>query len=170
MRSETNQDDSAIVLLAKGYEGGFVHRCVETLREAGIRTHLIGLQSQLIRSWHGVETKADFTLRQLPLCEKLKLVIIPGRPQCVSMLALEPLVPELIRYVLAQGGAVAVAKSAETALNRQIEDLPPNMRILPADINETHHLRQSDQADSDFIRSLVQRMTTSLHPQPTAVI
>lgn len=37
---------NAVILLAKGYDEGFVGRCVGNLREAGIRTHLVSLKSK----------------------------------------------------------------------------------------------------------------------------
>ncbi len=166
MRIKKSREQIAIILFARGYDEGFVNRCVGDLREAGIRTQLVGLTSQHVRSWHGVEIKADTVLRQLPVSEALKLVIIPGQPQSVSALAMEPLVPELVRHVLRQNGCVAVAKSAESFLERQKHELPTDMRIIPADICETQQLRQQDRADREFIRSLIQQLQS---PTPHAI-
>ena len=152
------RDRDAVILLAKGYDEGFVNQCVGELREAGIDTDLVGLESRYITSLHGVGIQADEVLRNWNPTEKTRLIVVPGGAECVTALAREPKVPELVRRVLSQDGWVAVEQSAESTLERQKEIMLPDQHILPPDIVNGHYLSQGNERTDDFIRSLIQRI------------
>ena len=154
-KQKKRSERDAVILLAGGYDEGFVSRCVSDLRDEGIRTHLIGTKSQFITGQHGVEIKADDVLRRWSKSSKTGLVVLPGRRECVKALAVEPEVPKLIRQVLKQDGCVAVAHSAESFLEQQKTEAPPDMRILPENIPNGRYLAQGADSDRDFIRSLI---------------
>ncbi len=157
MKQEARDSGTAAILLAKGFDEKFVNHCVAELREAGIRTYLVGL-TQLVRSWHGVQIRMDKLLRQISSTSNMKLLVIPGRSNCVTRLSLDPQVPEIVRHVLSQEGWVAVTQSAEATLERQKHEFPPNMQILPAGVCETRQLHQREQDDCTFIQSLIRHL------------
>ncbi len=155
-RSKCNAN-SAVILLANGYDEKFVNHCVRDFREAKIRTYLLG-RSRTATSWHGVEVHTDAQLREFSAVDKTLLVVVPGQPECVSNLALEPKVSEIVHKVLSKDGWLAVAHSAEAALERQKQELPPNMHILPDDLGTDHYFLQGKQDDHEFIRSLIHQL------------
>ena len=158
MSTEKKAVYDAVILLAKGYDEGFVSVCVGKLREAGIRTHLVGLKSQYVTSWHGIEMQADSLLRNWRFSESTRLVVVPGRSECVAALAREPMVSELVRDVLRQDGSIAAAYSAETLLAEHQQTLPADMSILPKEIDADHYLPQGLEEDHTFIRSIIKHI------------
>jgi putative intracellular protease/amidase len=110
--------DAALILLAQDFREGTTVFCLERLRQAGISVSLVGLSARLIRGYHGMAVKPDFSIEQLPGAVNYRLVIIPEGKACVSALLADPRVHQLIETTLHNRGLVAVMPDAEVMLEQ----------------------------------------------------
>ncbi len=118
----TNQNgrgsNAALILLAPNFIEGNIVFCLEQLRQAGIPVSLVGLSAGLIKGYHGMIVKPDYSLGQLSTIHGHKLVLLPDGKACIAALFADPRVHQLIKTTLKNNGLVAAMPDAEVMLEK----------------------------------------------------
>lgn len=113
-----NQQNKILILLAAGFEETAVAYCLDNMREAGLPISLVGLSAGILKSWHGLAVRPDYSLDQLTPEAANRGIIVPGGPQCVSALLTDPRIHQLLDATLQRGGFVAVLATAVPAFTQ----------------------------------------------------
>jgi putative intracellular protease/amidase len=109
---------TVLIPVASEFHEGTIVYFLEHLREAGISVSLVSLSNRLIRGYHGMVIKADFSLGQIPLHSDHKLLILPGGKACASALLADPRIHQLIDETLDNRGLVAAMPEMEVMLEQ----------------------------------------------------
>lgn len=108
-----------LVLVADGFREMAVLPCVTSLRNAGVKTLLVGLKGS-VRGTQGIAVTADALLGETPPDGADTLVVIPGGLRCTRALLTDPRVHQLLEDTMVQGGEVAVLAGAERLVDEAI--------------------------------------------------
>lgn len=112
-------DARVLVLIADGFRELVVLPCVATLREAGVKTMLVGLKPT-VRGANGIAVTADVLLGAMTAEEGDSMVVIPGGASCARALLTDPRVHLLLQDTMAHGGEVAVLSGAERLVDEMV--------------------------------------------------
>jgi putative intracellular protease/amidase len=109
-----------LVLLADGFREVAVLPCVASLRNAGVKTMLVGLKGSSVTGAQGIAVHPDALLSEMPAEEGETMVVVPGGPRCTRALLTDPRVHALLQEAVAHGGAVVVLSGAEQLVDQAI--------------------------------------------------
>jgi putative intracellular protease/amidase len=109
-----------LVLLADGFREVAVLPCVASLRNAGVKTMLVGLKGSSVTGAQGIAVHTDVLLSEMPAEEGETMVVVPGGPRCTRALLTDPRVHQLLAHAVAHGGNVAVLAGAERLVDKAI--------------------------------------------------
>jgi hypothetical protein len=112
-------DARVLVLVADGFREMAVLPCVTSLRNAGVKTVLVGLKRS-VRGAQGIAVTADALLGEMPPGEGDTLVVIPGALRCTKALLTDPRVHQLLAETIAHGGEVGVLSEAERLVDAAV--------------------------------------------------
>lgn len=129
----TTKNHALWVLLAPGFDEGFVAQCVAQFAAVGTPVLRVGLQAKKLTSQEGRRWRPDFYLLD---CDTLPQppsgVILPGGELCATHLLIDPRVHQLVGQVLQRGQPVAGAPVVAEVWQRMGTPPPRLFRELPS--------------------------------------
>jgi len=129
------KEDSILILITSGFEEESTVLSLKHLRQQGLKVDLVGLTAHSVTGAYGINVKPDYSLGSLEKENKPRLVVIPGGRKNAETLLADPRIHRLVAAATADGGYLAVLRSAEPAfVHTGMEQLlsAPNVVIQSA--------------------------------------
>lgn len=104
---DLNSNHHALILLGPGFDETYALALAGSLRASGLAVVIVGINSAIIRSRHGLTITPDCSLAELDWQRPFSLIVLSAGPQYVASLDVDPRFHRLLNTTITAGGFLA---------------------------------------------------------------